>query len=175
MLIQLSELFSQEGKEKTYEPHIEMTVYHGSDGDYEIAAKDPVLLRIQNLGKRELYLEGKTALTLVIPCNRCLDPVKVDMGLCFVRTLVLCEAEPGDAKELEEQPYLDGGNLDVDQLVRDELILNLPMKVLCSEDCKGICYRCGANLNHEACDCDNGSLDPRMAVIQDVFKKFKEV
>ena len=76
---------------------------------------------------------------------------------------------------LDEQPYLQGYNLDVDQLVRDELLLNLPMKVLCDEDCKGICNRCGANLNHETCDCDRSSLDPRMSVIQDIFKQFKEV
>ena len=77
--------------------------------------------------------------------------------------------------DLDEQPYLQGYNLDVDQLVRDELLLNLPMKVLCDEDCKGICNRCGANLNHETCDCDRSSLDPRMSVIQDIFKQFKEV
>ena len=78
-------------------------------------------------------------------------------------------------RDLDEQPYLQGYNLDVDQLVRDELLLNLPMKVLCDEDCKGICNRCGANLNYETCDCDRSVPDPRMSVIQDIFKQFKEV
>ena len=78
-------------------------------------------------------------------------------------------------KDLDEQSYLTGYNLDADQLVGNELTLNLPMKVLCKEDCKGICNRCGANLNLETCDCDTRSLDPRMAVIQDIFKQFKEV
>ena len=49
------------------------------------------------------------------------------------------ESEEERVEDLDEQPYLSGYNLDVDQLVCDELILNLPMKVLCSEDCKGIC------------------------------------
>lgn len=174
MLIQLSELFSPEGKEKTYTPDMDMTVYHGPDGNYELAAKEPVLLRIVNLGNRRFYLEGKTALALTIPCSRCLDPVQVEMGLDLVRTLDCNELKQEDA-EIGEQPYLKGSLLDVDQLVCDEIILNLPMKVLCGESCKGICNRCGANLNHETCDCDNGPSDPRMAVIQDIFKKFKEV
>ena len=49
------------------------------------------------------------------------------------------------------------------------------MRVLCSDNCKGICNRCGTNLNRGTCDCDNRSLDPRMSVIQDIFKQLKEV
>lgn len=175
MLINLSELFSLEGKEKTYTPDIEMDIYHGPNGDYEAASKEKAVLRIINLGDRKLELEGKAKLTLVIPCDRCLDPVEVPLEFDIVRTLDLNESEEERVEELDEQPYLIGYNLDVDQLVRDELILNLPMKVLCSENCKGICNRCGTNLNHETCDCDTRSLDPRMAVIQDIFKQFKEV
>ena len=76
---------------------------------------------------------------------------------------------------MDEQPFLNGYNLDVDQLVCNELLLSLPMKVLCREDCKGICNRCGANLNIETCDCDTRALDPRMSVIQDIFNQYKEV
>lgn len=175
MLINLSELFTLEGKEKTYAPEIEMTVYHGPEGDYDVVSKEPVTLRIMNLGGRKLELEGKAKLSLEIPCSRCLDPVNVGFELDLIRTLDLNESDEDRADALDEQPYLSGYNLDVDQLVCDELILNLPMKVLCSEDCKGICNRCGTNLNHETCDCDTRSLDPRMAVIQDIFKQFKEV
>ena len=78
-------------------------------------------------------------------------------------------------KDLDEQSYLSGYNLDADMLVCNELSLYLPMKVLCKDNCKGICSRCGANLNYGTCGCDTRSLDPRMAVIQDIFKQFKEV
>ena len=175
MLINLSELFTLEGKEKTYTPDIEMDIHHGPGGDYEIVSKEPVVLRIMNLGNRKLEAEGQAMLTLIIPCDRCLDPVEVPLEFDIVRTLDLNESEEERVEELDEQPYLKGYNLDVDQLVCDELILNLPMKVLCSESCKGICNRCGTNLNHETCDCDKRSMDPRMAVIQDIFKQFKEV
>lgn len=175
MLINLTELFNLEGKEKTYTLDMEMDVYHGPNGDYEVTSKKPVTLRIMNLGNRTLEVEGKASFSLIFPCDRCLDPVKVDFDLDMVRTIDFNETEEEHEEELDEQPYVQGFNLDVDQLVCDELILNLPMKVLCSEDCKGICNRCGTNLNHETCDCDTRPLDPRMAVIQDIFKQFKEV
>ncbi len=175
MLINLTELFTLEGKEKTYTPHIEMKAYHGPGGEYEVVSAEPVVLRIMNLGGRKLEVEGKAKLSLAFPCDRCLKPVPVDLDLEIIRTIDLDETEEERMEKLEEQPYVNGYNLDVDQLVCDELILNLPMKVLCSEDCKGICNRCGTNLNHETCDCDIRSADPRMAVIQDIFKKFKEV
>ena len=67
-----------------------------------------------------------------------------------------------ETEESEEQAYIEGCTLDVDTLVRDELFVHIPMKVLCSDDCKGICNRCGANLNHGSCGCDVTELDPRM-------------
>lgn len=175
MLINLSELFTSKGKEKTYIQEIEMKQFHAPDGDYEIVDAEPVSLRIRHLGDRKLFLEGKVKLSLMIPCSRCLDPVKTDFDLTLEASLDMDQSEEDRIEELDEQPYVSGYNLDVDQLVCNELMLNLPMKVLCDEDCKGICNRCGANLNHETCDCDRSSLDPRMSVIQDIFNQFKEV
>ena len=71
--------------------------------------------------------------------------------------------------------YIHGYDLDVDELVYSEILVNWPLRVLCKEDCKGICSICGKNLNHGTCDCDHTDLDPRMAQIRDIFNKFKEV
>lgn len=175
MLINLSELFTSEGKIKNYSLDIEMTEFHAPDGVYEIVEPKPVILQMTNVGDRTLVLEGEINLSLMIPCDRCLEPVKIPFHLIVERTLDMNQSEEERIKSLDEQPYLKGYNLDLDQLVSNELLLNLPMKVLCNEDCKGICNRCGENLNHETCGCDRSSLDPRMSVIQDIFKQFKEV
>ncbi|RGY95925.1 DUF177 domain-containing protein [Clostridium sp. AM58-1XD] len=175
MQINLSELFTREGKEKTYTQDIEMKQFQAPDGVYEIVEKEPVVLTIRHLGDRKLELNGTVKLSLLIPCSRCLTPVKIDFSLDIEASLDMNQTEEERAEELDEQPYVSGYYLDVDQLVRNELLLNLPMKVLCNENCKGICNRCGANLNFESCSCDRGSLDPRMSVIQDIFKQFKEV
>ena len=75
----------------------------------------------------------------------------------------------------EEKDYIDGYNLDVDKLVFGEILISMPGKTLCKEDCKGICLICGANLNKGECGCDRDILDPRMSVFKDILKNFKEV
>ena len=120
-------------------------------------------------------MRGEGEVVLRIPCSRCLEPVEVPIHVEIEDKIDLKLSDEERARELNEQFYVSGYNLDVDRLVGNELTLNLPMKVLCREDCKGICNRCGTNLNYGTCDCDTRSLDPRMSVIQDIFKQLKEV
>ena len=70
---------------------------------------------------------------------------------------------------------LEEHELDVDRLIYDEILVNWPTKVLCKDDCKGICPVCGQNLNQQDCGCDRQVIDPRMAKFQDIFNEFKEV
>ena len=175
MLINLSELFPVEGKSQTYTVSLEMTHFKGSDCSYKIVEKEPVTLVVTNQGERVLTVVGKAVLSLEMPCARCLDPVIVPFELEIDQELDMNQTKEDRIEALDEQFYINGYNLDVDQLVGNELTLNLPMRVLCSDNCKGICNRCGTNLNRGTCDCDNRSLDPRMSVIQDIFKQLKEV
>ena len=175
MLINLSELFSVEGKAKTYTCDLEMDCFHSPEGDYEVVDKSPVVLEIVNEGNRVFAMRGEGEVVLRIPCSRCLEPVEVPIDVEIEDEIDLKLSDEERARELNEQFYVSGYNLDVDRLVGNELTLNLPMKVLCREDCKGICNRCGTNLNYGTCDCDTRSLDPRMSVIQDIFKQLKEV
>ena len=175
MLINLSELYSCQGKKKTYTLHLEMEQFSTPDGICEIVDKEPVTLTVVNEGNRRFLVKGEAGLSLVMPCSRCLEPVIVPFHLEIDQELDLSKTDEERVEALDEQPYISGYNLDVDQLIGNELVLNLPMKVLCREDCKGICNKCGANLNKGDCGCDRQSLDPRMSVIQDIFKQFKEV
>ena len=175
MLINLSEVFTLEGKEKTWEVPLELESFEGLDGKYPVVSSEPIVITVKNLGNRKLAVTGGTKVTLAIPCARCLEPVEHTSELEFDQELDMKVSDDERVKNLDEQSYLTGYNLDADQLVDNELVMNLPMRVLCKEDCKGICNKCGTNLNIETCDCDTRSLDPRMAVIQDIFKQFKEV
>lgn len=104
--------------------------------------------------------DRKRRLTLQIPCSRCLEPVDCPFSLDLEDELDLERTEEERAEDLDEQPYVSGYTLrSVDRLLSNELLLNLPMKVLCREDCKGICNRCGANLNYSTCSCDRSSPD----------------
>ena len=175
MQINLSELFVCEGKVMQYEIPIEMDEFVTASGRYPLTEKKPLQLTITHSKNRNIKICGNLDLHMTIPCDRCLEPVDNHLQLTFEREVDANATEEERIEALDEQPYMNGYNLDVDLLVYGELVVNMPMKVLCRDDCKGICNRCGANLNYETCSCDTRSLDPRMAVIQDIFKQFKEV
>ena len=91
------------------------------------------------------------------------------------RKLDMKQTDKERVENLDENDYLTGMDLDVDRLVYLEVLMSWPLKVLCREDCKGICSRCGKNLNKGFCGCAEEPKDPRMAAISDIFSKFKEV
>ena len=160
----LTEVILTEGKVIQREVELGIDVFSYKLGDFKISRKSPVSIRVENIGDRKLVLEGSADIEVLIPCARCLEPVATGLHIQF------------DYKtELDEKDYIDGYNLDVDKLVCSEILVSWPSKVLCKENCKGLCNTCGTNLNLKTCDCEPTDLDPRMAQIQEIFNKFKEV
>ena len=174
MQIDISEIVSCENREVTEKVHIEQDAFVSRLGEFPITESAPFDLRIANREGSELLWSRETDLTVSIPCSRCLTEVPTDIHIVIDKKLRMDGTEVVD-DEMEETDYLIGLNLDIDKLIYGEILVNWPMKVLCREDCKGICKVCGMNLNKGNCDCQRTELDPRMAAIQDVFNKFKEV
>lgn len=170
MLINLSDVLTSEGMQISRELPLKMTCFESRMGSFPITAATPVHLRIRNTGPGKAKLEGGVKLTFQAGCDRCLTEVPVELDLQFDRTVVL-GAEDEDADELG---LTEDRQLDVETFVHNEILVNWPAKILCREDCKGICPVCGQNLNERECGCDTFVPDPRMAVIQDIFKN-KEV
>ena len=81
-------------------------------------------------------------LRVSIPCSRCLKEVPTDIRFSIDKELKLENSTLND-EEMEDADYLIGLHLDIDKLVYGEILVNWPMKVLCKEDCKGICKVCG--------------------------------
>ena len=174
MIIDISTIVKSIIRETTEEVVIEMNTFSSRLGDFPILKKSPVRLYVSNQENKKLLIRGTVDIEASIPCGRCLEEVPtsihfdIDKELTFDGSVIIDE-------EMEETDYLIGFELDVEKLVYAEILVNWPMKVLCSETCEGICKVCGMNLNKGACDCQRTELDPRMAAIQDIFNKFKEV
>jgi uncharacterized protein len=175
MLISLSEIMNTRDKVEHILAELEMDkiIFEGSS--YEFAWKDPVSLTITNLGNRVILIEGSVKLSIIIFCSRCLKKLEYPMDISINKEVDFKLTEEERAKELDEANYITEYNLDVDILIKGEIIVDLPMSLLCSDECKGICMHCGTNLNEGSCDCDNTVLDPRMSAIRDIFNNFKEV
>lgn len=174
MIIDISKVVKSINKEVSEEVSIELTSFESRLGDFPILQKSPVILTLTNQENKTLFIRGAVDVTLSIPCGRCLEEVPTQICFDIDKKLDITDGGLVD-DEMEENDYLIGFELDVDKLVYAEILVNWPMKVLCKEDCEGICNVCGANLNKGDCGCQRTELDPRMAAIQDIFSKFKEV
>ena len=168
MLINLSKLLSGDQPSITEQVTVEMENFVCSLGTFSVTEKSEFPLKISKIGTDKFLIEGETSITLEIPCDRCLQPVSVDVPLAINREYDKSIPE----EESEEEPLIVGYHLDTEQLIYCEILVNWPMKTLCTEACKGICKKCGTNLNHSSCTCDTVELDPRMAKIRDIFNNF---
>ena len=174
MNIDISMIAKSINRELTEEAEISLTSFESRLGDFPITEKAPVTLHIRNEENAAVLINGTVDLKVLIPCGRCLEDVLTPIHFDIDKKLRIEEEQLVD-EDMEEVDYLIGFELDVDKLVYAEILVNWPMRVLCREDCKGICKVCGMNLNKGACSCQKTELDPRMAAIQDIFNKFKEV
>ena len=122
-----------------------------------------------------LSLTGACDLTVTWPCDRCLSDTDVSLSAEIDLDFPVSDGRISSDPE-DPEPYLENGHvIDLARVLSEEILLKRPEKVLCRPDCKGLCPVCGQNLNEGSCSCDKTVPDPRMAQIQDVFKKFKEV
>jgi uncharacterized protein len=156
----------------------------GDGAGYRAASPTQVTARLKKVG-RQILLDARTSVRLTCPCGRCLVPVSVTTPVSFELTLVPAEAErPARSERPERDDELgsfapqevdlevySGKEIDLDPIVREQLLLALPGYPVCNEDCKGLCSVCGTNLNERDCKCDRHVPDPRWAGLKDMLKQ----
>jgi len=132
----------------------------------ELRLIEPVKVKGQVLRKSgEVELRGELHTKTAIPCSRCLKEVEQPIAVSFAERFATSAAWQG-----EEQHELSADDLDLgvvkdavelDDLVKEEILLALPAQVLCEENCKGICPNCGADRNVTECRCETQQVDAR--------------
>lgn len=175
MLLNLTDIFTSEGKSRSEDITIEMTAFKSRMGDFSIVEKTPLHLTLSNEGVDKAKVSGYAEITQLMYCDRCLKEVPVKMVLDFSRTVASPDVDDSEVLDESDLGVMNGYQIDIEVLVYNELLMNQPEKVLCKPDCKGICKKCGKDLNEGECGCDTFVPDPRMAVLQDIFNANKEV
>ena len=104
-------------------------------------------------------------------CTRCLKPVEHRLAIDFTISFVTPEDFAADkerevAAEDLATDVLDSDSVDLKDVIREQILLELPEKVLCTPDCKGLCPQCGADRNLLDCKCDEREIDPRWAALK---------
>ena len=115
-----------------------------------------------------LMMTGSIRTTIHGICDRC--AAEFDRDIDFPIDVVLVTEFANEENEDEWVFPLEGDSADLDDIVRTVFVLNLDSKLLCKEDCAGLCHRCGKNLNDGPCSCQK-ELDPRFAALKQLLEK----
>ncbi len=142
----------------------------GSARDFRFPPSLRVVLVYYRSGK-ELFFHGRFEGSIAASCSRCLNDFSFKMDRQF--EFVLTPDPAPSARGAEELSRADLGmsfysteEIDLSPLIREQVMLALPTRPLCAEDCRGLCGNCGADLNHDACACSAPAGDSRMAVFR---------
>jgi uncharacterized protein len=145
------------------------------DGDaYRIVAPVHLEFDIQK-DKEKFRLIGTARTELELSCSRCLEPFRLPVDAVFeLRFLPASEMADGEEREVQDEDldtsYYRDDTIDLNELLREQFYLSLPMKPLCREDCKGLCPQCGTNWNTGTCTCTTEWEDPRLAALKGLAK-----
>lgn len=133
-----------------------------------VAAKVSGRLEMRDSG---VSAKGRIEGEQELQCTRCLAQILLPLKLDFEADLVT-EEEFGRAANVElgrdelDSDLLEGGQIDLSALAREQVLLSIPEQIYCRPDCKGLCEKCGAELNLVDCNCDAGPADPRWAGLE---------
>jgi DUF177 domain-containing protein len=134
----------------------------------------PVQVRV-NLSRsgRVILVKSRVEARVKCICARCLDPFALTLTSEIQASLkpkpdphLATPEEVELSREDLETDFYEGEEVDLSPLVQDQVLLTLPPKVICREDCRGLCQRCGKNLNRETCQCSVAEGDPRLAALK---------
>jgi uncharacterized protein len=167
---------------------IELENLEGSKGDfahvYNPEELNPVDERVKltapatvngkiRLAGNEVFVNGHFDTRVQVECDRCLKPIELPVSADFELDYITgSEYESSAVAELTEAEMsvavFDGKAIDVDEIVKEQILLAVPTRMLCREDCKGICPQCGVDRNTGECNCETKEIDPRWAALKNL-------
>jgi uncharacterized protein len=128
---------------------------------------------------RDIRLKGKLETSIEVACARCVEPVVIRVKRSFDLLYRPLGTDAGQ-EELSitdaeaEIGYYQGEGVLLEDTLREQVLLAVPLKTVCREDCKGLCPHCGKNLNEGACSCSDEVEDPRWAPLKEIRGKLEQ-
>lgn len=163
MKLDISELSKKKIDELAFDLSFDMD--HIDRDDYRINLKSPIKVKgkVALMGE-VLEAAGSFSVLAEVQCTRCLEVFDHYFNEDFEETF---------SKSLENEEFypIIEDIMYFDDLVMDNLILSMPVRLLCNDECKGLCHICGVNLNKVDCDCEKETVNPKFAALKDLFKQ----
>jgi uncharacterized protein len=126
----------------------------------------------------DIRLRGNFSGRFQVPCARCVEPVEIPLAADFDLIFRPAGADTEAAERSITAPETEIGyylkdSLLLEDVLREQVLLSLPVRTLCKPDCKGLCQRCGANRNSQTCTCEEGPNDPRWEALSGLRSQIK--
>lgn len=140
------------------------------DGE-DVKFKEPVRISLDITNAGDFFnVQGTVSTVIELNCGRCLENFNYVLEFDFNEDYYPVKEENKLLEDEEGIPFT-GEEINLEPEIKANIQLSIPMRQVCSEECQGLCTHCGVNLNKKQCGCKDDNVDPRMAVLQDLFKK----
>ena len=164
MLFELKSVFLNVGEEKELSYQLDIS---DIDIDGAFPFKSPVTVTATASNRASLVtLALNCRFDYQRSCDRCGEQCTVEQNMNFAHKLAQTLVDEGNDDYIETPDF----TIELDEVVISDILLSLPQKFLCSEDCKGLCSKCGKNLNLGDCGCDKREIDPRLAILKQLME-----
>ena len=147
-----------------------------ASGECKFAAPIRTAVKALRIGDM-VEIDGDIETSVRLPCSRCLRPFEISLKPHFTLTYmrratdIIEDAEPKEVELSAEDMgivYFQGEKINLKDTIQEQVIMEFPLRALCKQDCKGLCPRCGADLNEDPCDCDRRSWPGKFAVLKNL-------
>ena len=167
MFIELEPIFNNIGERLEFDYDLDLS-------DVDVSTLYPFATPIKVKGSvfnkaGIVQLKADTEFTYSAPCDRCAQHTEKNLSIPVDHVLVTSLND----EENDELILVESLRFNLDELVTEDILLGLPTRHLCKEDCKGVCQYCGKNLNHDSCSC-SAPIDPRLAALQQLLNNNDE-
>lgn len=152
----------------------------GQSDDQILGLDGPLVVKISITRAGSKYVvDGRLSGQLTLRCDRCLEPYGHHIEPDFRLFISVSHSDTGESelellKEDLSVEFAAGEEIDLDDIIREQIYLSLPIKCLCREDCSGLCPICGVNLNKERCQCLQNSGHPGFSKLKNLILEGKE-
>lgn len=164
MVLDLKRLFQGDGGEETAVCQLDFTGVE-LGGAKPFCAPVEIQARLKSFAGAVSFL-ARADFVMAMPCDRCAEEFTREYHKEFAHALV---RELERAEDDEDFILVPEEKLDVDRLILEDILLDLPGQFLCREDCLGLCSSCGKNLNQGPCGCGGRETDPRLEVLRQLL------
>lgn len=117
----------------------------------------------------EISVKGKMSCVINCYCSRCLEPVRITLDPAINLLLSPGKSDKDHESDIDFENYEFGvEEIDISSYLKERIAISIPVKIVCRNDCKGLCSKCGTNLNYENCNCEREWVDPRFAKLKNL-------